>query len=125
MESSRLIVALRIRLLLVTSFYGGIARLNVNIFPDNVPCRVKVYAIWANKNPDIDLYNFLNASLQTVEWDPSVEGDFTTKFGKILYMKQATINPSQNFEIVHRFKPQKIDQAVYTGEPPVLLSAAC
>jgi len=97
---------------------GGIARLTVGAYPENVILRVKVYAIWANKNPDIDVYAMNNTNRQ-VEWDPSLYPEFSTKFGKILYMKEAMIPVGEVFEITHRFKPQKIDQAVFRGELPV------
>nr|QXN75466.1 MAG: capsid protein [Virus sp.] len=99
---------------------GGIARLMIGMYPENVSCRIKVYAVWANKNPDADLYVLLNNTNQQVEWDPSVAPDFSTKFGKILYQKEAMLPVGENFEITHRFRPQKIDQAVFRGEAPVV-----
>lgn len=98
---------------------GGIARVLVGAYPDNVPLRVRIYAIWANANPDIDVYTAMNNTNQQVEWDPSLIGEFSTKFGKILYMKEALVPVGESMEVVHRFKPQKIDKAVFRGEPAV------
>jgi len=84
--------------------------------------RIKVFAIWANKNPDVDVYNFINNSNRQVEWDFNLFPEFATKFGKIMYMKEAMVPVGEAFEITHRFKPQKIDQAVFRGEAPVALT---
>lgn len=97
---------------------GGIARLMVGAYPENVIMRIKVYAVWANKNPDKDVYGLINNTNVQVEWDPSVVPEFSTKFGKILYQREAMVPVGESFEITHRFKPQKIDQAVYRGAPP-------
>lgn len=103
---------------------GGIARLTIGAYPENVGLRVRVYAVWAIPNPDINLYNAVNNTNKSVEFDPSLIPDFTTKFGKILYSKQAMVPVGETFEIVHRFKPQKIDQAVFTGQPGPAFEAA-
>lgn len=94
---------------------GGIARLFIGSYPENVPLRVKVWAVWSKTQPDVDIYNAVNNTNQPTEWDPSTVPDFTTKFGKILYSKQALVPVGESFEIVHRFKPQKIDQVRFTG----------
>lgn len=95
---------------------GGFCRLMVGAYPENVNIRVRVYAVWANKNPDADLYAAVNNTNKQMEFDPSMIPDFSTKFGKILYMKEAMVPVSETFEVVHRLKPQKIDRAVFTGE---------
>lgn len=94
---------------------GGICRLLVGAYPDNVSIRVKAYAVWTKDTPDITLYSAYNNTSRQVEFDPSLIPDFTTKFGKILYSKQAMVPVGEQFEIVHRLKPQKIDQNVYVG----------
>lgn len=103
---------------------GGIARLMVGAYPENVGLRVRVWAVWANPNPDLDLYNAVNNTNRSLEWEPSLIPDFTTKFGKIMYSKQAMVPLGENFEIIHRFKPQKIDQKVFRGQPGPLIEAA-
>jgi hypothetical protein len=102
---------------------GGIARLTVGAYPENVILRVRVWAVWAEKKPDIDIYNGLNNTNIQVEWDPSCLPDFSTSFGRILYSKQAVVPVGEVFEIVHRFKPQKIDQAVFRGQAAPLEAA--
>lgn len=95
---------------------GGICRLMVGAYPENVNIRVKVFAVWANKNPDADLYTAVNNTNKPLEFDPTLIPDFTTKFGRILYTKEAMVPQGETFEVVHRLKPQKIDRAVFTGE---------
>jgi len=103
---------------------GGIARLTIGAYPENVGLRVRVYAVWANPNPDFSLYAAVNNTNKNVEFDPSLIPDFSTKFGRIMYSKQAMVPVGETFEIVHRFKPQKIDQAVFTGAPGPLTECA-
>lgn len=98
---------------------GGIARLLIGAYPENVNFRVKVYAVWAKATPDPDVYTNTNNQTRGVEFDPSLIPDFATKFGKILYEKEAMLPVGETFEIIHRFKPQKIDQNVYMGQDNV------
>jgi len=56
----------------------------------------------------------LNGSARGAEWDPSVVAEFTD-FGKVLYQREAVLDAVQNVEIVHRFKPQKIDRIRHQG----------
>jgi len=94
---------------------GGIARCAL-VNNDNLAARVKIYAIWAQEKPEILIYTSMNNTNRPVEFDPSVFPDFTTEFGRILYHKQATIRQGEAFEMVHRFKPQKIDQNRFQGD---------
>jgi len=97
---------------------GGIARLTVHN-TENVVMRVKVYAIWAHERPSNLLYTTLNNTNGPVEYDPSISPDFATTFGKILYKKEVIVPTQESYEIVHRFKPQKIDQERFAGEAGV------
>lgn len=92
---------------------GGIARLML-FNRDDTQIRMKVYGVWAAKNPSIAVYTSLQASTRPAEFDPSVVADFAD-FGKILYQKEAVVDPFQNMEVVHRFKVQKIDRIDHTG----------
>ncbi|MGN5495168.1 hypothetical protein ACLJCJ_09340 [Campylobacter coli] len=94
---------------------GGFARIFIGAYPENVPLRVRVWAIWAQPRPSNTLYTGINNSNQPVEWDPSIFPDFTTQFGKILYQKEAIVPVGESFNMVHRFKPQKIDTPRFVG----------
>lgn len=94
---------------------GGIARLSVTNTEDCI-LRVKIFAVWSLARPWQTLYTTLNNTNGPYEWDPSAVPDFATRFGKIMYMKQAMIQPRECMEVVHRFKPQKIDQKRFLGD---------
>jgi len=96
---------------------GGFCRLTVGAYPENVPVRIKVWAVWAKENPDISVYTLFNNTNQQVEWDPSLLSDFSTRFGRVLYHKEAMVPIGESFEIIHRLKPQKVDKPTFTGAP--------
>jgi len=75
---------------------------------------VKVYGVWAAKNPSFDVFNGLQNSVRPPEFDPSATADFAD-FGKVLYEKEATLDSGQSMDVVHRFKVQKIDRIAHTG----------
>lgn len=93
---------------------GGLSRM-MFFNSEDIQMRIKVYAVWAIKNPSFTVYTALNNSGRGVDWDPSCVAEFSTEFGKIMYSKEAIVDPGQNFEVVHRFKPQKIDQVRFLG----------
>lgn len=93
---------------------GGIVRLSI-YNNDDVQMRLRVYGVWAAKNPSFAVYTALAASARPVEWDPSMVSEFSTEFGRILFNREATVNPGENIEVLHRFKPQKIDKVRFTG----------
>jgi len=92
---------------------GGIARLML-LNRDETQLRVKVYGVWAAKNPSYDVYNGLQNSVRPPEFDPSATADFAD-FGKVLFEKEATLDSGQSMDVVHRFKVQKIDRIAHTG----------
>lgn len=92
---------------------GGIARLML-LNRDDTQLRVRIFGVWANKNPSIAVFTALQGSIRGTEWDPSVIAEFGD-FGKILFNKEATLDSFQSVEVLHRFKPQKIDRITHTG----------
>lgn len=93
---------------------GGICRLSL-FNQDDVQIRFKVYAFWVIKNPSFRVYTQLSGSSRPVEWDPTSIQEVSTEFGKVLYQKEATIDPGQSMEVVHRFKVQKLDIVRFQG----------
>lgn len=92
---------------------GGISRVVACNINDTNPVKVRIWAIWAKSNPNSA--KIINQNVST-EWDPSLVPDFQ-KFGRVLYEREAILLPGGNpLVLVHRFKPQKIDQAVFKGE---------
>lgn len=83
--------------------------------------RVKVYLIWANKNPDPSKV-VTGGALSTMA-DPSLFADFD-EFGKVVMMREMTLLPLSNpVEIFHRLRVQKVDQGEYLPAPgPVINS---
>lgn len=100
---------------------GGLIRCALANESINDSVRVKVYLIWANKNPD-PAKVVTGAALSTMA-DPSLFADFD-EFGKVVMMREMTLLPLSNpVEIFHRLRVQKIDQGEYLPNPgPVINS---
>lgn len=93
---------------------GGICRL-MCYSREDIQVRVKIYAIWAQKQPSQAVYTALNGASHGADWDPSCQADFSTTFGKIMYEKQAILDQGNSIEVVHRMKVQKIDRDRFLG----------
>jgi len=93
---------------------GGIARISITNTED-INIRVKCYALWSHTRPWMTIYSTINNTNASFEWDPSIVPDFSTRFAKTLYMREVMLKPNDSFEMVHRFKPQKIDRLRFAG----------
>jgi len=101
---------------------GGFARFTTSNPDTGVPVRIKVFGVWSNRNPSSEITTNLHGTSHAMEWEPSVEPDFS-QFGRVILRREVTLLPgAQPFECSYRFRPQKIDQNVFIGENPFLLN---
>jgi len=98
---------------------GGVARISVMNPETDVPCRVKIFAVWASTSPAASIYVNNNNTNKSLEWDPTVIPDFY-RFGRVLFRKEALLpDVNSSMECMYRFKPQKIDQGDFLGSATV------
>lgn len=97
---------------------GGIARVAVTNRVNPVdttpsdPVRITIYAVWTDSNTSAFV---LPAATQKTMWDPSLEADFT-KFGKVQFKRETILKgDGESVQCYFKYKPQKIDQAVFNG----------
>lgn len=98
---------------------GGIVRFTITngdpVAADVPPYKVKVWCVWANTNPEATVLNNLQGNSRSLEWDPSIEPDFHD-FGKVLFKREVNMLPgAQPFEVSHRLRVQKVDEATFQG----------
>jgi len=102
---------------------GGLCRYTVTNPDGGVPVLMRVYGVWANKNPNYDVYTGMESELHDLEWDPSINADFSS-FGKIMFKKETLLLPgARPFSVVYRLRPQKIENQVFRGTSGVLLTS--
>jgi hypothetical protein len=95
---------------------GGICRFTISNPDTGIPQLVKVWLVWAKPNPSKQVWTVIDQDEKDMEWDPTVEAEFGTKFGKVIFKREILMNPGvRPFTVVHRLKTQKIDQAVFNG----------
>lgn len=93
---------------------GGICRLTLSNPDVGDSLRVVVYAVFGNPNPR-DFIALLQDQPRSSGWDPSSQFDFK-QFGRVVYSREFMLEPGgKAFTLVHRLKPQKIDQDIYRG----------
>jgi len=100
---------------------GGIIRFTLANPDTGIPQLLKVWLVRVFRNPSVQVYSQLNQQLKNLEYDPSVEAEFSTKFGRIVFKREILMNPGRiPFTVVHRLQVQKIDQDVWRGKDTLL-----
>lgn len=94
---------------------GGYARISISSNTDAEALMVKVWAVWLTSNPNLTRLALVTSNANAIDWEPSMFPDFQ-RIAKVLYNRQAILRAGDNpFTVVHRLKPQKIDDDVYAG----------
>jgi len=90
---------------------GGIAR--ATFFNNNTttPIRCRIFAVWSTQYPE-DKY--ADEFARRLEWDPSTEPE-AHRFGRIVFSKEAILQPRSPMMVTYRFRPQKLDQGKFRG----------
>jgi len=71
--------------------------------------RVKVFAVWASADPT----GIVIPTTVPVSWDPTILADFK-QFGRVLFTREFMLEPEgKAVDIVYRFRPWKIDRAIF------------
>jgi len=90
---------------------GGIARCSVFNTHDTIAMRVRVFAVWTGNYPE-DKYP--SSFTDRLEWDPSLVAE-ADRFGKVLFSREAIVQPNSPMLVTYRFRPQKIDTGKFLG----------
>jgi len=91
---------------------GGISKISISAKTVTNSLNIRVYAIWTTENLNQTRLSVLEGTFPK-EYDPSAFPDFQ-RIGKVMYSRSGILKAGDDaFTVMHRFKPQKIDQDVF------------